>query len=122
MSRPEPYTSDVGMGAVLSQQVQGMERPISLESRKFTDAERKWHIREKEALAILYGLSKFRRFILGCRFTVRTDHQSLEWLFSAKSGRLCRWALALSEYLPFNIQHRKGGMHANVDALDSRLC
>ena len=109
--------SDVGMGAVLSQQVQGVERPISLESRKFTDAERKWHIREKEALAILYGLSKFRRFILGCQFTVRTDHQSLEWLFSAKSGRLCRWALAMSEYLPFTIQHRKGNMHANVDAL-----
>ena len=109
--------SDVGMGAVLSQHLQGVERPISLESRKFTDAERKWHIREKEALAILYGLTKFRRFILGCQFTVRTDHQSLEWLFNAKSGRLCRWALTMSEYLPFQIQHRKGRMHANVDAL-----
>ena len=109
--------SDIGMGAVLSQLVQGMERPISLESRKFTDAERKWHIREKEALAILYGLTKFRRFVLGCHFTVRTDHQSLEWLFNAKNGRLCRWALAMSEYLPFQIQHRKGSTHANVDAL-----
>ena len=109
--------SDIGMGAILSQLVDGVERPIALESRKFTDAERKWHIREKEALAILYGLTKFRRFILGCDFTVRTDHQSLEWLFSAQGGRLCRWALLMSEYLPFQIQHRKGSLHANVDAL-----
>ena len=109
--------SDTGMGAVLSQVLQGVERPICLESRKFTAAEKKWHIREKEALAILFGLTKFRRFILGCQFEVRTDHQSLEWLFNAKSGRLCRWALLMSEYLPFRIHHRKGASHSNVDAL-----
>ena len=108
--------SDIGMGAVLSQRIDGRETPIALESRKFTDAEKKWHIREKEALAILYGLTKFRRFVLGCQFIVRTDHKSLEWLFNAKTGRLCRWALLMSEYLPFEIRHRDGAMHSNVDA------
>jgi transposase InsO family protein len=110
--------SEVGMGAILSQVVtNGQERPILMESRKFTDGERKWHIREKEALAIIFALEKFRRFVLGCSFIVRTDHSSLEWLMQAKTGRLCRWALRLAEFQPFSIVHRKGDAHINVDAL-----
>jgi transposase InsO family protein len=110
--------SEVGMGAILSQVVaDGQERPILMESRKFTDGERKWHIREKEALAIIFALEQFRRFVLGCNFVVRTDHSSLEWLMQAKTGRLCRWALRLAEFQPFSIVHRKGDAHVNVDAL-----
>lgn len=109
--------SETGMGAVLGQQTPNGERPIAMESRKFTIAERKWHIREKEALAIKYALEKFRHYLLGAEFVVRTDHSSLTWLFKAKTGRLQRWALVLQEYLPFEIQHRAGKTHANVDAL-----
>jgi hypothetical protein len=108
--------SNVGMGAVLSQVINGTERPLSMESRKFTAGEKKWHIREKEALAIVYALEKFRRFILGRKFLVRSDHKSLEWLWQAKAGRLSRWALRLSEFLPFDIVHRSGKLHSNVDA------
>lgn len=108
--------SVIGMGAVLSQDLGQGERPLVFESRKFTPAERKWHIRELEALAILEALRKFRCYILGAKFVVRTDHQSLEWLFKAPSGRLQRWALALAEFTPFDIQYRKGTAHSNVDA------
>lgn len=108
--------SETGMGAIVAQCTTAGERPIAMESRKFTTAERKWHIREKEALAIKFGLEKFRHYLLGSDFVVRTDHSSLEWLFKAKTGRLQRWALVLQEYLPFKIQHRAGTAHANVDA------
>ena len=109
--------SEIGMGAVLSQVIEGNERPLVMESRLLTAAERKWHIREKEALAIIYALEKFRHFILGRQFTVRSDHSSLEWLMQAKTGRLCRWAIRMAEFQPFTIVHRSGKMHSNVDAL-----
>ena len=109
--------SDVGMGAILSQvDDDGLERSVTVNSRKFTTAEGKWHIREEEALAIIWALDNFRPFILGTKFLVRTDHSSLEWLLKAKTGRLGRWALKLAEYGAFTIQHRAGSTHSNVDA------
>lgn len=108
--------SDQGIAAVLSQRVDNVEKPIIFESRILSPAERKWHIREKEALAVIWALEVFRRFILGREFLVRTDHSSLQWLLQAPSGRLARWAIKISEFGPFPIEHRRGSTHANVDA------
>jgi transposase InsO family protein len=108
--------SEIGFGAVLSQAGPEGERIIAVESRKWTAAEAKWHIREKEALAIIEGLERHRRFLLGRPFVVRSDHKSLEWLAAAKAGRLARWALRLGEYQPFELVYRPGGEHRNVDA------
>ena len=109
--------SEIGMACILSQcDDQGREKIVLVDSRKFSPAESRWHIREKEALGIVWALEKFRPFLLGTKFVVRTDHSSLEWLFKAKSGRLCRWAILLSEYAPFEIKHRSGTKHSNVDA------
>ena len=109
--------SEVGMAGILSQVVDGKEMIVLFEARKFTAAERRWHIREKEALAIVEMLEKCRRFILGRKFSVRTDHQSLTGSFlTAKEGRLGRWSLRLEEFKPFPIYYRKSQLHANVDA------
>lgn len=109
--------SNIGMAAIVSQpDAQGLERIIAMDSRKFTVAELKWHIREKEALAIVWGLERFKAFLLGSPFIVRTDHSSLKWLLEAKSGRLQRWAIRLSPFTPFRIVHRSGRLHSNVDA------
>ena len=115
-SRPfivDTDASEIGMACILGQLD---DQVIWIDSRKFTNAEAKWHIREKEALGIVWALQKFRVFLLGTTFTVRTDHGSLEWLLKAKSGRLCCWALLLSEFTPFTIKHRSGTSHSNVDA------
>jgi len=108
--------SDVGLGAVLSQVVDGAERPIMFASRRIQPAESKWHIREKEALGLIFALETFRHFLLGSEFTVRTDHRSLEWLMNAKTGRLCRWALRLGEFGDFTVAYRPGEKHSNADA------
>lgn len=112
--------SGTGIGGVLSQVTDGIERPIAFISRHLSAAEQKWHIREKEALGIIWALESFRHFLQGSDFHVRTDHSSLKWLLEAKSGRLGRWALRLMEFGPFQINHRSGKEHTNVDAL-SRL-
>lgn len=109
--------SEIGMGAILSQvDGDGLERIVAVDSRKFYKAESKWHIREKEALGIIWGLERYENILLGCKFGVRTDHSSLKWLQEAKSGRLQRWALRLSPFGTFSIVHRSGEKHTNVDA------
>ena len=109
--------SDLGIGAVLTQfDNEGRERPVFFASRKLTPGERKWHIREKEALAIIYGCQTFRHHVLGTCFIVRTDHESLKWIMDAKTGRIARWGLLLSEYEPFEVHYRKGELNKVADA------
>ena len=101
--------SDYGIGAVLSQtDDQSMEKVIQYISRTLQPAERKWCVREKEALAIIYSIETFRPYLYGTHFIVETDHHSLQWLMKATTPpRLVRWALRLTEY-DFTIRYKHG--------------
>jgi hypothetical protein len=109
--------SNTALGAVLEQD----GHPICYASRSLNQNERNYSATERECLAVLWAIAKFRKYLLGRRFTVFTDHHSLKWLLSTTnlSGRLARWSLTLQEY-NMDIQHRPGRSHSNADAL-SRL-
>ena len=116
-SRFELHTdaSDFGISAILTQIGEdGNERVVQYASRMLTKAELKWHTQEKEALAIVWGCTKFRSYLVGRHFTVRTDHHSLQWLMRSEKGRLARWALSLAEF-DFKIFHRPGKSNVNAD-------
>jgi hypothetical protein len=83
--------SDNGLGAVLYQkQPNGSDKVIQYASRTLSNGERKWHTTEKEALAIIWACEKFAPYLMGPKFTVVTDHASLQWLWDYKKGRLAR--------------------------------
>jgi len=113
--------SDLGLGAVLSQMQDGVERPIAYASRSLNNAERIYCTTRKELLAIVYGLKQYRQYLLGRPFIVRTDHSSLQWLRRTPEpmAQQARW-LAFIEQFQYSIEHRPGNRHVNADAL-SRL-
>lgn len=110
--------SDFGIGAVLVQGEGKEERIVAYMSQKLSSAQRKYQTTERECLAVLMAIEKFRPFIEGTKFTVVTDHASLLWLQNLKdpSGRVGRWALRLQAY-DFNLVHRKGKFMVVPDAL-----
>lgn len=111
--------SDVGVGAVLVQEDSaGNEIPIAFASRTLSAAERKYSVTEKECLAVLFAVEKFRPYVEGVQFRVVTDHHSLLWLNRLKDpvGRLARWAVKLQQF-DMVLEHRKGAQHIVPDAL-----
>ena len=52
--------------------------PIAFESKKLKDYEHHYSIYDKEMLAILHALTKFRKYLVGSSFKVKTDHNSLK--------------------------------------------
>jgi len=115
--------SDVAIGAVLSQKIEGVERPIAFFSRVLNQAQRNYCPTRRELLAVVAAFQHFRHYLLNSRIILRTDHHSLKWLqtFKKPEGILARWVETLSEY-NFTVEHRPGRLHSNADALSRSTC
>jgi predicted aspartyl protease len=111
--------SQVGIGAVLGQvDDKGRETAIHFASRSLSQAERNYSTIERELLAIIYAVDKFRYYLYGKKFKIITDHNPLVYLnnITLSSERLTRWRLRLSEY-DFEIEYRKGKANGNADSM-----
>ncbi|CAB0039129.1 unnamed protein product [Trichogramma brassicae] len=113
--------SDSGLGAVLTQTIDGEEKVLCFASRTLNKAERNYSVTERECLAVLWAIQKFRPYVEGYRFRVITDHSSLRWLHNLRNptGKLSRWSLELQQF-DYIVEHRKGTNNVVPDAL-SRL-
>jgi len=114
--------SEFGIGGVLSQLINGQEKVIFFASNSLTMTERNYCTTRRELLAVVQYLRKFRHYLLGRHFILRTDHRSLKWLMNWKdpsSSQYFSWIEEIMQY-DFEIQHRPGKYHINADAL-SRL-
>ncbi|KAG8172455.1 hypothetical protein JTE90_004429 [Oedothorax gibbosus] len=76
--------SKEGIGAVLSQEVDGKERVIAYFSKSLSKPERNYCVTRKELLAIVKAVEHFHHYLYGRRFLVKTDHASLTWLLNFK--------------------------------------
>jgi hypothetical protein len=85
--------SDGAIGGVLLQIQNGTKTVIAYRSRSLNKSEKNYCITDKELQALRYFVEYFRQYLLGRRFTVRTDHQALVWLFRLKEPkeRIARW-------------------------------
>lgn len=110
--------SDLAVGGVLTQQWEDGEHVIAYAAQKLNKCQRKYMACEKELLAVIICIDKFRGYVEGAKFAVITDNAAVSWLknFKDPTGRLARWALKLQKY-HFTISHRAGRMNKVADAI-----
>lgn len=111
---------------MLSQIQDGVERPICFASQLYSKHEANYNVTRKELLAVVTFTKKFRQYLLGRPFRIRTDHAALQWLKRTPEpiGQQARWLEILEEY-SYSIEHRPGRQHSNADALSriiDRVC
>jgi hypothetical protein len=113
--------STLGLGAVLSQVQEGIEKPISFASRRINKAERAYSESELQFLAVLWAREYYICYLFGKLFLVGTDHASLKFLRNfADNSRRMRWSLCLFEFY-FEIEHMPGSKMKHVDALSRHV-
>lgn len=107
----ETDASDHAISCVLITVEAGREKPIAFWARTMNNAEKNYSVVDKEALAVVKSCKKYRDYLIGRKFLLKTDQRSLLRIFNPEKGipqtaseRLKRWQLFLSG-LEFDITH-----------------
>jgi hypothetical protein len=113
----ETDASGTGLGAVLMQQ----GRPLAYFSKALGPKAATLSIYEKEALAILESLRKWRHYLLGNQLIIKTDQRSLKYLSSQRllEGIQHKLMLKLLEF-DYAIEYKKGTDNTAADALSRK--
>ncbi|CAN6560294.1 unnamed protein product [Malus baccata var. baccata] len=110
--------SDFALGAVLGQRKNKQPHVIYYASRTLNDAQLNYSTTEKELLAVVFALHKFRSYLIGTKVIVFTDHAALKYLLTKKEAkpRLICWMLLLQEF-DIEIRDKKGCENVVADHL-----
>jgi hypothetical protein len=113
--------SNHAIGAVLGQKEGKESHVIYYASRTLDSAQCNYSTTEKELLAVVFALEKFRSYLLGTKVIVFSDHAALKYLLKKKDAkpRLIRWILLLQEF-DLEIRDKSGAENLVADHL-SRL-
>ncbi|GKB65613.1 ty3-gypsy retrotransposon protein [Tanacetum coccineum] len=110
----EADASGDGIGAVLMQE----NRPISYFSRKLGPRMRVAATYQKELFAIVEAVYKWRQYLLGRRFVIRTDHKSIKELMQQviQTPLQQKYVRKLMGF-DFSIEYKPGTTNRAADAL-----
>jgi hypothetical protein len=92
--------SDTAIGAVLGQEEDHLPYAIYFINKNMTPAELNYTVTEKEFLAVIYVINKFRHYISGYSTFFHTDHLAIKYLMNKPitNARVTRWLLLLQEF------------------------
>ena len=87
-------------------------------SRLLNSAERNYSTTNRECLAVIAVVKKFRVYVLGAPLEIRADHAAMRQLLNKvdATGRYARWVCIMSEF-DFTLRYRPGPKHRNADGL-----
>lgn len=94
-------SSSFAIAGCLAQEYQGKYLPVRFAGRKLSDAEKKYAVGDLEALAVVFSVAKFSRYLSGRPFFICTDHRGLSIMTSGntpRSRRIHRWSILMSQY------------------------
>jgi hypothetical protein len=110
--------SDYTIGAVLVQSKDKKHYAISYASKTPTGPQLNYATTEKELLAMVFVIKKFRSYLVGVKVIVYTDHATLKYLLTKKDAkpRLIQWILLLQKF-DLKIRDKKGVENSMADHL-----
>ena len=109
--------SNTQLGAVLSNVIDGVERPLVYASRVLSKTECQYATTKREALAVVQAVKWFKPYIWGLKFIIRTDNASLKWLFRQNADEMTFRMLQKLQEFNYEFVHRAGEKHGNTDGL-----
>ena len=113
--------SDIGVACVLYQMVknaEGVELPcaIAYSARRFSPAERRWALQERESYSMKLPFEKFGNMLAGLRVIVETDHKNHLFMWSSKSMKVQRWRMWMQQY-NYEVRHLSGKANSEADSM-----
>jgi hypothetical protein len=101
--------SDYAIGAVLSWSKDKKRYAISYASKTLTGPQLNYATTEKELLAVVFAIEKFRSYLVGAKVIVYTNHAAIKYLLMKKDAKSCliQWILLLQEF-DLEIRDKKG--------------
>ncbi len=112
--------SDIAVGAVVQQYVNGSWCPIAFFSKPLKDAETRYSTFDRELLAIYLAVKHFHYFLEGRQFHIWMDHKPLTFALSSRSDqhspRQIRHLDLISQFTT-DIRHIQETHNSAADAL-----
>ena len=121
LMRIEANACQTATGGVLSQEQEGIFKPIAYYSQSLNETKRNYNIYDRELLGIMKALKEWRYYVIGRKFEIWTDHKNLEYFMEKcdLNRRQARWSAELADY-EYTLHYKTGKSMIKADVLSRR--